>query len=191
MQNLWDRPPLPTKADTDIELVYAGIGRVTSEWEGIEVQLCRIYSFFVGQPDNVTVMHEYGVGSIFANRFGALKGKAELFFCTYPNQEIEAEFDRLSTIITCLSSLRNDVAHGVVQVMQHYEFFKALAGPLPQGNHYALVPPHHKWRGHNLQAVPKYAYASAELRDIAARINNVYGQLTRFRESVRALMHRP
>ena len=35
----WDRPPPPTQADADVEVLYAAIGCSLSHWEDIESEL--------------------------------------------------------------------------------------------------------------------------------------------------------
>ena len=190
MTNPWDRPTLPTSADLSIDDVYSGVGHVTSQWEGIEVQLCRMYSFFVLKPDDRMVMHDYGDQKIFMMRFEVLKQKAESFFCTKPSQEIEAKFDDLAKALDGYSARRNEVAHGIAMPAQIYKFFTDAAGTLaPHTNYYGLFPPHYKWRGQALDAVPPYAYNPDGLHKLATDLNALYGRLTEFREALRGFLN--
>jgi hypothetical protein len=114
MNNPWDIPPLPTVADEDIEITYSGIGRVTSAWEGIEVNLGRIYSFLLEDPDGYETMRKYGEGRIFKDRFKELQRAADQFFFKRHDQQIEGEFHHLAIKVVGFSDRRNDVAHSIV-----------------------------------------------------------------------------
>jgi integrase len=62
MMNLWDIPPPPTKGDDDQEITYAGVGRVLSQWEMIEVRLGYIYAWLMKRPDEIETVRAYGEG---------------------------------------------------------------------------------------------------------------------------------
>ena len=83
-----------------------------------------------------TSIQEYGTGSIFAVRMQSLIERAELYFRTHPNQEIEGEFSELVDIAKKLSERRNEIAHGIVNPMvdsssiQNVEFRYYLLTPM-------------------------------------------------------------
>ena len=163
MPNPWDVPELPTEADESIDLVYSGIGRVTSEWEGIEVGLSRIYSFFVLAPDEYAAFTKYGEGKIFRIRMDSVVSAANSYFINNHNQEIEGEFQRLSTLALAYSARRNDIAHGIVGPIQYYEWFASKAQIKPRTNYWALLPAYHKLSRPILNNAPHYAYNSHSL----------------------------
>lgn len=83
MGNPWDSPPLPIELSRTPEPVYIEVGRVLSSWEGIEVQLSRIYSFVNNKPDDIPTMDLYGDDRrIFVIRFGNLNVRHE--HCSFP-----------------------------------------------------------------------------------------------------------
>lgn len=186
----WERPSLPTVADRDETVVYAGVGHVMSKWESIEIQLYRIFSFFCLKPDDRKTMERYGEERIFVNRFAQLKAEAHKLFCVRHHQEIEGQFDRLAVAVEGYSGRRNDVAHGIVQMVQYFEFFRSSAESLaPRTRYWMLLPAYYKWPDHSLEAFPSYAYNSIMLNDLAARLGVLYSELAEFRERVRWLIH--
>ena len=68
MTNPWDAPPLPSRGDSDKNETYAGVGRVISAWENIEFALARLYSVYIGAPDDIHGLRAYGTGRIFRDR---------------------------------------------------------------------------------------------------------------------------
>ena len=52
MANPWDTPPLPTYGDDNEDETFTAVGRVMTQWESIEFELARLYSTFVGKPDD-------------------------------------------------------------------------------------------------------------------------------------------
>jgi len=114
MSNPWDIPPLPTVADVDIDKTYCGVGCVISNWEGIEVNLSRIFSMFHAKTDDYETMQKYGGPTKFIHRFGQVRKFATEFFVKRHNQEIEGTLDELADQITGFSHRRNDLAHAIV-----------------------------------------------------------------------------
>lgn len=190
MDKPWNRPPLPSTADTDATALYAGVGKVMSEWEGIETQLYRIFSFLCFAPDDRQMMQRYGEERIFLNRFTQLKAEAYKLFCKRHNQEIEGDFDTISAVVEGYSGRRNDVAHGIVQNVNYYAFFTDKAGPLvPFTNYWLILPALYKWPGNSLQASPPFAYNSVMLEDLVRSLSEVYAGLTDLREKLRAFVN--
>ena len=46
MANPWDAPPLPNHGDDDMECTFAGVGRVLSQWESVEIELSVLFALF-------------------------------------------------------------------------------------------------------------------------------------------------
>ena len=162
MPNPWDVPPLPTRGDDEAEWTFAGIGRVTSQWEVIEFEFSRLYSIFVGKPDEE--MRGYGQGRIFRDRSEILTKAAEEYFTGQPNQELEGQLHSLMSRAQGFSDRRNEVAHGIVFQLQRLTFFRQSVDADVRGKfQYGLVPPYHTLRKHGPDGLPLYAYASTHL----------------------------
>ena len=162
MSNLWDVPPLPTRGDDDDDWTYAGIGRVTSQWEAIEFELSRLYSIFVGKPDEE--MQGYGQGRIFIDRAKILEETAQKYFVMQPNQDLEGQLCSLMQRVRGFSDRRNEVAHGIVFQLQHLAFFRKNMDTSVRGKiQFGLIPPYHTLRKHGPDGFPLYAYTSTHL----------------------------
>ena len=118
MENPWDIPPFPKRGDPFDDLTYAGVGRVMSQWETVEYRLAHLYSAFVGRPDDVSAIREYGAGTIFRQRIEALTRKAEAYFIKHSHHGRESEFAELLHGLSLFVERRNDVAHGIVGQIQ-------------------------------------------------------------------------
>jgi hypothetical protein len=100
MMNLWDIPPPPTKGDDDQEITYAGVGRVLSQWEMIEVRLGYIYVWLMKRPDEIETVRAYGEGKRnFEGRISGLRQIAEVYFLWNPHQDTEGELDALISMV--------------------------------------------------------------------------------------------
>ncbi len=147
MSNLWDVPPLPTIGDDDEEATYAGVGRVTSQWEAIEFQFSRLYSIFVGKPDEE--MRAYGAGRIFRERSKILAEAARDYFIRNPDQELEGQLHALTIRAEGFSDRRNEIAHGIVFQLQRLSFFREQMDPSVRGKfQWGLIPPYHTSQKH-------------------------------------------
>ncbi len=174
--------------DTDRKDTYAGTGRVLSEWEGIEVGLCRIFSFLKGDPDGAS-MKEYGQPRIFRERYSMLLRVADNFFVSHPNQSLEGTLHQLSSQIFSHSDRRNEVAHGIVMPINAYLFAKDILPRLePRTNYYALLPSYYQVRSHNLAGLPEFIYGASFLHVIADEMALCYAQISDFRESLRTAL---
>jgi hypothetical protein len=73
MSNSWDIPNRPTKGDDEVDATYAGVGRVISQWEMIEVELSQIYAWLVKRPEEIEAVRLYSEGKrIFEERIKGL-----------------------------------------------------------------------------------------------------------------------
>jgi hypothetical protein len=193
MTNPWEAPPLPAAADEDIDAIYRGVGRVITAWEGIEVNLSRIYSMLHARPDDLETIRQYGEPLKFAHRFSNLQSFARRFFVTRPNQEIEGRLDDLAGRISSYSSRRNEIAHSLVNPIQIYPWFLERATSIkPRTNYWALIPSYHNFRDHvdmgadkPLKRVPAFVYTSNELKHLEVGLNALYGELSGYREKLR------
>jgi hypothetical protein len=162
MTKPWDVPPFPTKGDDTDDSTYAGVGRVLSRWEEVEVSLTHIYAAFLGRPHDPKAHRSYmGDGRIFSDRLNNLRSVAGKFFVKNPNQKDEANLDGILDTAQRFSERRNEVSHGIVRPIQWY---KTLSSGDSIGLQFVLVPPHYNWRKFNKDnSRPSFAYTSVEL----------------------------
>ncbi len=96
MANTWDIPPLPDHGDDDRDTTFAGVGRVLSQWESIELELSVLYALFTGRADNSEATREYGKGRIFTDRAKTVEDMAEKWL---RDQTLESEFRQIISAI--------------------------------------------------------------------------------------------
>jgi hypothetical protein len=184
MPNPWDIPPFPDHGDPVDDHTYAGVGRVLSQWEVIEIEISGIYAAFTGRYHSVAVRHEYGAGLIFTLRADLTKKAAQKFFIKKPNQNLEACFDLLMNEVENFSDRRNEVAHGIVRPLQ---FIRLLNVGDRLGLQFFLIPPIYTKRKFDISNIPKYIYTSKELLNFESALVVLASRLTRFRTSLNLL----
>lgn len=177
----WDQPPFPEAGDPDADMTYCGVGHVLSCWERVEVELARIYSIFVGKPNDLDAIKEYGDKTIFRRRADDLIQAFENFRVRHCTQDLEGDFEELTDRIAGWSARRNDVAHGIVEQthnLRHYRELYKQEGLI----RYVLIPSLyvHKRRDPNYQST--YCYSSQELHYFAAEIFKLVSDLEEFQQ---------
>jgi hypothetical protein len=177
-------------ADSDPRDTFAGVGMVLSEWEGIEVSLCRIYSFFLGDPDGPS-MQAYGKPTIFRNRWNGFKAAGEQFFVSHCNQDLEGFLEKLETELLEMADRRNEVAHGIVMPINGFSFAALISPPLrTRTNYWAVMPAYYNVRKHDNEGMPQFIYGASDLVEITTRMSKVQQRLSDYRETLRELIHR-
>jgi hypothetical protein len=167
MPNPWDRPLLPKRGDDNDLMTYAGVGWVTSQWERIEFSLARLFSIFVGRPDESRALIEYSAPPIFRMRFDALLRTAARFFISNPDQQLEGELHALTVQLHGFADRRNDIAHGMVFPIQSIEFLRRHLDPRhAHRRQFALISPFQTLKRDAAKDTPAYAYTSAEMNSI-------------------------
>jgi hypothetical protein len=158
MHNPWNIPPFPVQGDDDQDTTFAGVGRLLTQWEMVEVELAQIYGLLVNRPDEIEALHQYGVPQIFRERIKGLRAVADVYFRWNPHQDTEAEFYSLTTKVHNFSERRNDVAHSIVRPFQ-WIIPPNLEGPLQ----FCAVPPQYTGKKFDPQNMPLFIYTSVEL----------------------------
>jgi hypothetical protein len=153
MRNPWDVPPFPKKGDHDVNSTFAGVGRVLTQWEIIEVKLSHTYGLLLNRPDDLDAARQYGEPLIFKERVKGLEKAAEAYFRWNPNQETETELCGLLSEARKFSARRNDTAHSIVRPFQWTD------GP----QQFGAFPPHYIGKKFDPNDVPAFAYTSVEL----------------------------
>jgi hypothetical protein len=176
MMNLWDIPPPPTKGDDDQEITYAGVGRVLSQWEMIEVRLGYIYAWLMKRPDEIETVRAYGEGKRnFEERISGLRQIAEVYFLWNPHQDTEGELDALISMVRKFAMRRNDVAHCIVQPFQWIES-PGRDAPLQ----FCAAPPLYNGKKFDPQNLPAFVYTSVELITLSNALFGVAQDAERF-----------
>jgi hypothetical protein len=176
MSNPWDIPPLPTQGDREEDITYAGVGRVLTRWEGVELYLGQLYSFCVGRPNKLPAIRSYGEGSTFQGRITRLQDAAAGFFCGHPDQSLEADFDRIIAYVRNYAERRHEVAHGTVRPF-HWEFPDPTV-PEPDTPQFCLVPPYYKGNKFAPDNAPSYAYTRKELEALEVALVGLLSPLS-------------
>jgi hypothetical protein len=171
MPEPWDVPPLPERGDNCEDVTYAGVGRVISSWEAVEVQLAHLYTVFIGRPHEHHAIRAYGSPRIFADRLVLVRRAADQYFVSAPDQAVEGDVTELLERVRRYSDRRNEVAHGIVRQMSWVRALRdRLVSDAVGKFQYCLVPPHYTFRKFDGQNQPTYAYTSAELLTLNERL---------------------
>ena len=151
MENPWDPPPFPNKADIDDAVTFAGVGRVLTEWELVEFVLGTIYSIFRGDQSLKLVLEYSALGEVFSRRYPRLKIEADSYFARYPNQSIQHQFHKLSERTIGYSGRRNEVAMVSSLQFNKRATSKSGLGRSPQTQTYGSLS-HRPMRSRNTSA---------------------------------------
>lgn len=180
MSNPWDRPPIPQTGDESEDTTYAGVGRVMSAWEDVEIATSFTYAQLSEKPESELAFREYGSGRIFADRMKILDFAAGQFFVRHNNQSLEGKYKRLGESLRGFASRRNDIAHGIVRKL----LFQPAAFTVPK--HVSLLlPPYYNPRQFDSDNKPAFAYSSVELLELAASLHDLHLAVHDFRFFVR------
>ena len=148
----WDRPPPPTQADADVEVLYAAIGCSLSHWEDIESELSHWYALCIGKMwQHVAYNEYYDRGRTCQGRITTVANAAEEYFVKNPNQEAEGNLDCLVEATRGFAARRHELAHGIVRPIRWYwPFVEAtMKPPVGMRDEYCLVPPHYQRSWYN------------------------------------------
>jgi hypothetical protein len=182
----WQSTSFPQNGDVHDIATYAGVGRVLSQWEEVEVRLGAIYTILTGQPDDVDAFREYGIGRIFVDRVKTFERAACAFFIPRPNQRLEGRIHDLLREVKRLSDKRNEVAHGIVRPIQ---WMRARRFDDPPGGQFVLVPSHYNKRKFTRGTLPDYAYTSVELHSLEMELFEVRKALAEYDLTLRVLLN--
>ena len=182
----WHSSSLPQKGDADAISTYAGVGRVLSQWEEVEVELSAIYTILRGKHRQLAAFHEYGLGRIFADRVQIFEKAMEAFFIKRPNQQLEGEMFVILQRVKNLANRRNEVAHGLVRPIQ---WMRSRRADDPPGGQFVLVPSHYNKRKFTPKTLPTYAYTSIELHAVEMALFDARTALADYSLALGALLN--
>lgn len=186
MTNPWDRPPFPTSGDDSDDSTYAGVGRVISQWEDIELGLSRLYAEFIGRPFSVETYGQYHRSAKTSKqRITSVAATAGGFFQKYPDQAVEGEFCGLIKKLNGFSKRRHEVAHGFVRPFYWYRIANQNnALPSHPRMQYCVVPPYYQRDWFDENEMPRYVYTSKELSDLERLLFELGHEIIDFRVSL-------
>ncbi len=164
MREPWDRPSLVREGDLHDHTTYLFVGRVLSQWEGVEIQLGYIHAAAVGRHGDWDALLEYGKGSAFLGRFTILQNVISSFFARHPNQEAEGNLCRFLAKVNNFAARRHDVAHGIVRDSGWVRWRLPHDPGDPTG--YFLLPSHYKGRAYDDSALPTYVYTARSMEEL-------------------------
>ena len=176
MANAWDAPPLPDHGDDDIDTTFAGVGRVLSQWESIELELSVLYALFTGRAGDSEATREYGKGRIFTDRATAVEDLAEKWL---RDQTLESEFGQIMCTIRHFADRRNDVAHGIVRPI-HW----IVPNRIRQTDYnfkYCLVPSYYNYKKYGTDNLPSYMYIGNTLIELENKLFYLSAEAVTFR----------
>jgi hypothetical protein len=161
MPDPWDRPPLVLNGDKDPNLTFQYVGRVLSQWEGVEIQLGYIYTAVVGKHGDWWALQDYGAQSGFKRRFSTLEKALDSYFIKHPSQEVEGKLKSFLEKVDKFAARRHDVAHAIVRDRSWAPW--RVEGADTTG--YFLLPAHYK-RYDADTFLPLYAYTAQSMEDL-------------------------
>jgi hypothetical protein len=170
MSNPWDRPPPPTQADQDLQVLYAAVGAALTHWETIESELSHIYALLIGKMWKAEAYDQYyEEGHTCQRRIITFANAGETYFQKAPNQKAEGEFSEIICAARGFADRRHEIAHGIARPVQWIwplveATMKPPAGPAFE---FCLVPPHYQRSWFDpLKWNPEYIYTSREIHQI-------------------------
>jgi hypothetical protein len=162
MPQPWDRPELVREGDANPEVLCMAVGRLLSQWEGVEIQLGYIYAAAVEQHGDWDALRDYGAGTTTARRLDLLQSAVDTFSVRYPDQAAEGQINAVINLATLFAARRHDVAHAIVRDSSWARWRIPPDPRDPSG--FFLLPSHYRGKSYNDEtAFPIYAYTSRSL----------------------------
>jgi hypothetical protein len=170
MPEPWDPPPLPKRGNKSCRALYEAIGRALSTWEELETVLAGLYAALCGHSQFDPAANDgYGKELNFRSRLAALERAGCRYFMKNPDQTLEGELAWVIRNSAGYSQRRNDVAHGVVRLLDPRQ------GTLTSGpTHWCLVPPHFRGTKFSTPRTPVYILTSREINGFATAFWPIY-----------------
>ena len=174
MPNPWEPPLFPDHGDNDNKTLFESIGRALTAWEDLESFLSHLYAGLSEQSlYNQEAIYRYGSFCNVSIRARDLRASGEAYFIKYPNQHLEGELSWIIKSFSGWSQRRNDVAHGVVRLIDIAKYTRiSLMGA---STSWCLAPPHFKEEKHFATNTPARILTSVEIN----RFSDAYWSLLR------------
>jgi hypothetical protein len=164
MPDPWDPPPLSKRGNRSNRALYEAIGRALSTWEELETILPGLYAALCGHSRfDPAANNAYGKEPNFRKRLTALERAGSRYFMRKPDQILEGELAWVIRNSAGYSRRRNDVAHGVVRLLDPQQGTLTVSVPAQ----WCLVPPHFRGAKFSAPETPVYILTSREINGFA------------------------
>ncbi|MFN3627505.1 MAG: hypothetical protein ACK4S3_06460 [Parvibaculum sp.] len=109
MSNPYDRPPLASKGDDDVNDIYRSVGKALSTWEALETAQASLYGFLI--------QNSYGVAAAVYGLANNAQAKRDMIttaleWVLSENKDLTREITTAVNMTVKLSARRADIAHG-------------------------------------------------------------------------------
>jgi hypothetical protein len=190
MPHPWEPPPIPTRGNRSSRTLYESIGRFLATWEEIEIALSHLYAAAVGQTRfDAGATQAYGKKYNFQDRITALEAAFLKHSIRAPNQGHESRFREIITQIRGYSARRNDVAHGIVRLINIAQDPQSTLLATPNPPEWCLVPPDFGESKFVSPYIPAYALTSREINRLAANFWPIARQVFALASEIELLRH--
>ena len=172
----WDRPAWPKRGNCSVNVLYESIGRALNFWEFLEVTLAHLYAGLCEQSlfDNAA-NQAYGRSLNFSTRLAKMRAAGERYFQKRPHQSLEGEFSWALRYAEGYSHRRNDIAHGLVRLIDMV--FDPRAGLLSgEPSRWCLVPPDFREDKFIAPNMPAYVLTSREINQLRDAFIKIQGR---------------
>ena len=156
MPQPWDRPELVREGDANPEVLCMAVGRLLSQWEGVEIQLGYIYAAAVEQHGDWDALRDYGAGTTTARRLDLLQSAVDTFSVRYPDQAAEGRINAVINSATLFAARRHDVAHAIVRDSSWARWRIPPDPRDPSG--FFLLPSHYRTEGSPMTMRPRFRF---------------------------------
>ena len=117
-RNFWERPKNNLTGDSISDSLYAAVGKALSCWETVEIAMTSLFTVIVQSKSDVAsraALRIYGGISSTNAKIDALRNGGEVFF-NQPGipKALHSSFRKLMNNYSSASTLRNEIAHGLV-----------------------------------------------------------------------------
>ena len=114
LHEYWKRPILKDKGDDVPDIIFRNVGMALSTWEWIETAFAKMFGLFV---EGESIAAERVYGTIIANpgKQEILRHAVEIFAERQKTEFPMRDFNLLLNHFKEGSSVRNEIAHGIVQ----------------------------------------------------------------------------
>jgi hypothetical protein len=165
----WDPRPWPVQGHPILDDVYSAVGRALSDWERYEGSLSLLFATLTSTSSSLPARRAYNSVRTFEARIEMLRAASLAYFERHPDKDRE---DLMGTVISegkCYCPRRHEIAHGVV------DHFQPFPPKLPRDltNEFALYPSFANFEQRDMEEMPTYCYAKAELDYFAGEFRSI------------------
>lgn len=162
-----------SEGDDDPQATFAAVGYALTAWERCEDALSVLYTILDNTPGELEKLKSYGRdGKSLQYRLDIVRQKGEAYFVSHCDQSLEGDLAAIIQDFLALSPLRHQIAHGIVQAVQH-------CGPTEDHIWQPSTIRHHlraPWFAEE-RLKTGFGYGSAEILAIASDFTRLEGRM--------------